>query len=252
MQEPITSAQLDAGDIDIVAPPAGLSEAPESYIHRLLARPRQAFEHGAAYTGRPATWLYQNAHHVIKIRSEYRFGARDAGRWIERAVRIERRLGAHHPDKGWFLVHCGAVSWIGNLTPFMRPLHQEAKHMTAEALCGSLERMLALYLRTAADCKQRLDEGLSNFAIAADGLLYYIDDDVYAWDAFISLTQAIGFLVSRNAATDRRRRRLSRSGIAAPLSAIFFTTATRSAWSPISFAARRSSMLNKKNAAALS
>ena len=193
MQEPITFAQLDTGDIDIVAPPAGLSEAPEPYIHRLLASPRQALEHGAAYTGRPATWLYHNAHHVVKIRSEYRFGARDARRWIERAVRVEQRLGAHHPDKGWFLVHCEAVSWIGSLTPLMRPLHQEAKHMSAEALCGALERMLALYLRTAADFAQRLDEGLSNFAIAADGQLYYIDDDIYAWDAFISLTQAIGF-----------------------------------------------------------
>ena len=193
MPEPITSAQLASGDIDIVAPPSGLSDAPASYIQQMLAAPREAFEHGAAYTGRPTTWLYQNAHHVIKIRSEYRFAARDARRWIERVVGIERRLGAHHPDKGWFLVHCDAISWIGSLTPFMRPLHQEAKDMPVEALCGSLERMLTLYLRTAADFNQRLDEGLSNFAIAADNKLYYIDDDVYAWDAFISLTQAISF-----------------------------------------------------------
>lgn len=193
MQDPITSAQLASADIDMVIAPSGLREAPERYIHRLLETPRETFEHGAAYTGRPTTWLYQNAHHVIKIRSEYRLAARDARRWIERTAGIEHRLRVHHPDKGWFLIHCNTVSLIASLTLFMRPLHQEVKRITVEALCGYLERMLTLYLRTAADFHQRLDEGLSNFAIAPDGQLYYIDDDVYTWDAFTSFTQAIGF-----------------------------------------------------------
>jgi len=38
----------------------------------------------------------------------------------------------------------------------------------------------------------RLDEGLSNFGLAGDGRVYYLDDDLYSWDDFVGLGAGLG------------------------------------------------------------
>ena len=191
MTAEINPKQLDNAELEIIVHSPLLEET--TRIRSLLGSHRESLVHGGSYTGRPGTWIYQDNQYLIKVRGEYRFGRRDARRWIERIAEQERRLRIHHPDKGWFLIHLDEISLIANVTPLMTPLHQPGEHYSSLDLCTYLERMLTLYLRTAVDGGRRLDEGLSNFAIAADGELYYVDDEVYSWDGFIAFAQAVGF-----------------------------------------------------------
>ncbi|MDG4549206.1 MAG: metallophosphoesterase family protein [Candidatus Contendobacter sp.] len=193
MTKEIASEALAAAPIELVFSPASLGDAAEDRVRRILNIPREQLVHGASYTGRPYTWIYRDSEYLIKVRAEYRFPTRDARRWIERAREQEQRLGVHHPAKGWFLIHADEVALIANITPKMTPLHTLGEEYSQTDRCALLERMLDLYLGVAANHKQRLDEGLSNFAIGADGELYYVDDDIYRWDELTSLTQAMGF-----------------------------------------------------------
>ncbi len=193
MAAEINPTQLAAAEIEVIAPSPLLDAEGMEQVRKLLGSTRESLVHGGSYTGRPGTWIYQNSQHLIKVRGEYRFGPRDARRWIERIAAQEQALNVHHPDKGWFLIHLDELSLIANITPLMTPLHQPGEAYSQADLCGYLEHMLGLYLQTAVNHQKRLDEGLSNFAIDANDKLYYVDDDLYAWDGFTSFAQAVGF-----------------------------------------------------------
>lgn len=193
MTKEIASEAMAVAPIEFVALPASLGDVAEERVRRILRIPREPLIHGASYTGRPCTWIYRDGAYVIKVRAEYRFKTRDARRWIERVREQEQRLGVHHPAKGWFLIHVDEIALIANITPQMTPLHTLGESYSQTDRCDLLERMLDLYLGVAATHGQRLDEGLSNFALDGDGELYYVDDDIYRWDEFTFLVQAIGF-----------------------------------------------------------
>ncbi|NIR29190.1 MAG: metallophosphoesterase family protein [Gammaproteobacteria bacterium] len=180
-------------EIDIVAAPSHAKDDIESAVRQLLRGDRTELGHGATYTGRPATWLFKDEQRVLKVRAEYRFGARDARRWIERAQALEREIGVHHPAKTWLTINMNELSLIANVTPRMEPLHKPPENCTLEERYRQLKCMLEMYLSVAARFERRLDEGLSNYALADDGTLYYVDDDIYSWDGFFSLCQALGF-----------------------------------------------------------
>lgn len=152
----------------------------------------QTLVHGQQFTGRPATRVIANDHYVIKWRSEYRFSEKDSRRWIEQILARERQYRVHMPAKTWFYLRQGNHALIASITPRLLPLHIAHDTLGAERLLNYLERLAKLYMHLAATHQVRLDEGLSNFGVDAAGTLFYIDDDVYNWDKFISLTQMLG------------------------------------------------------------
>ncbi len=179
--------------IELISPTVALPDATETVIQALLASERKSLVHGERFTGRPSTWIYHDDDYVIKVRSEFRFSARDSRRWVEQAIDQEQAVGVYHPEKVWFLIHQAEAVLIANLTPRLRPLHQLDKTCSAEQQYAYLQRMLEIYFKVAVSTQKRLDEGLSNFALDAQEQLYYVDDDLYSWDDFNSLAQAMGF-----------------------------------------------------------
>ncbi|MES0370923.1 MAG: metallophosphoesterase family protein, partial [Mariprofundaceae bacterium] len=80
---------------------------------------------------------------------------------------------------------------VGNITPRMSPLHTHLKQCDASESLAWLLKVTNLYLQHAAKLNERLDEGLSNFGITEDETLYYLDDDFYSWDHFLSFTAMV-------------------------------------------------------------
>jgi predicted phosphodiesterase len=160
----------------------------------------RALSHGADFTGRPGTQLRVCDEFVIKLRTELQpRNAAEARSFVFRALEKERRVGAHHPAKTWFLLFGAAdrPPTIGNITPRLRPLHcpEDLSLADAAAFEGLLCRVFTLYLETAARHEVGLDISLSNFAIDRQGGLFYVDDDFYPWDEFNTLCQFLGVLI---------------------------------------------------------
>lgn len=189
------SSELFITRIELITPTVASTDATEAVIRTLLNGERKSLIHGEHFTGRPSTWIYHDLNHVIKVRSEYQFKAYDARRWTKKAENQEHAIGTYHPEKIWFLIHQNQDDpvLIANLAPHLRPLHQLENSCSAEQQYAYLQNMLEMYFNVATTTQKRLDEGLSNFALDDKEQLYYVDDDLYSWDDFISLTQAIGF-----------------------------------------------------------
>lgn len=162
------------------------------------------------FTGRPETNIYASDHEVVKIRRDLKLTARQAAPWLAKVMEKERKLGVHHPGKTWFYIYLerggvelqGEEVLIGNITPRLRPLHKllEPKPETEQARAEAsriLAAMFGMYLSKAKAFEVKLDEGLSNFALDAEGQLFYVDDEVYAWDKFISFSMMLGVLIRK-------------------------------------------------------
>lgn len=162
------------------------------------------------FTGRPETRIHAGKHEVVKIRRDLRLTARQADPWLKMVMDRERRLGVHHPKKTWFYIYSERDGTrlqdeevlIGNITPRLRPLHKflELKPDTEQALNKSfkaLSEMFSMYLSRAKTFDVKLDEGLSNFALDADDRLFYVDDELYEWDKFISFSTMLGVLIRK-------------------------------------------------------
>jgi predicted phosphodiesterase len=117
----------------------------------------------------------------------------------------EQKLNVHHPHKTWFLIHQpdGRIH-CGNICPRLTPLHTLKEQTSAEiaAKFGHLEKLYRRYFEMASRYSARLDEGLSNFGIDANQQLYYLDDDIYSWDNFVSFAHILGVLIRNNAWLD--------------------------------------------------
>ncbi|MEZ5583405.1 MAG: metallophosphoesterase family protein [Candidatus Competibacteraceae bacterium] len=161
-------------------------------ITRTVTGQTQTLSHGQEFTGRPVTQITADEHHVIKWRSEYQFNAKDSRRWIERMLEKERRYGVHHPAKTWFTTQHAGRTVIANITPKLLPLHMAHRSLEPSALLTHMASLADMYFRAAATFNIKLDEGLSNFGVDAQGNLYYLDDDIYKWDQFTSLASMLG------------------------------------------------------------
>lgn len=170
-------------------------------IARVLDAAPETLVHGGRFTGRPHTRIRCADGLVVKLRDELRFSARDARRWIDAALARERALGVHHPAKTWFVLHEGSEARIANATPQLRPLH-EVVDANAARFVEWLGDVLDRYIAVAAHHALRLDEGLSNFGIDADGAVHYLDDDTYAWDGFVSLAEMLGVWIRQRGELD--------------------------------------------------
>lgn len=161
-------------------------------IREVFSYREQTLMHGAAFTGRPATKIIADDHYVIKCRSEYRFDEYNSKRWINQALEKERQYHIHHPAKTWFYIREVEQVIIASITPKLLPLHVRCKVVAPDKFIGSLASMADMYFQAAADFSIKLDEGLSNYGMDEEGRLYYLDDDIYPLDKFVSLTHALG------------------------------------------------------------
>ncbi|EIJ44312.1 putative phosphoesterase [Beggiatoa alba B18LD] len=168
----------------------------EQSIINLLNTQQQALLHGNLFTGKPSTKLYIDEHNALKIRAEIRLDSRAALKWATQALTKEQTYQVHHPHKTWFIAQetDQPIALIGNICPRLHPVHDLFTHATVD-IQTRLQHLATLfehYLRLAKNTGVRLDEGLSNFGVTPEGQLYYLDDDFYTWDRFITCAQVIG------------------------------------------------------------
>ena len=178
--------------IEIIRPtPASIDGAT---IHAALDAQHIATAHGETFTGRPMTKIIASDDYVIKLREDYRLNRTNAIRFIQNAIQLEQTLGVHHPGKTWFIHQTSAIA---NITPRLQPLHEPGLLDTfqADSFVVLLENILERYFAIAVEHDLRLDLGLSNFAIDRDSHTYYLDDETYSWDNFLSLSHFLGVLV---------------------------------------------------------
>ncbi len=187
--------------IEIIGSLSDTGYSSETIERVLLEGGLRLTQHGDAFTGRPGTRMVVHGEHVIKLRTEINpLTLSDAKRFVAGALAREREIGIHHPSKTWFLLpEAGTeVPRIANITPRLAPLHESGKLIQElgegryfQHVCALLD----LYLKSASEHQVGLDISLSNFAVDTTGHLYYVDDDIYGWDEFHSLTHFLGILV---------------------------------------------------------
>lgn len=186
-------------NITLMGAIAGESPYHIENIEKLLALPPTKLVHGQTFTGRPHTRLHIDDHNILKIRAELHFDLKSAERWVKQALEKERNLNVHFPTKTWFLAvpQDNGEPLIGSICPLLKPLHtslNNSEQDSSEAI-DWIEKIWRMYLGIAVMHDLRLDEGLSNFGRATDGQIYYLDDDVYNWDCFLSAAQMLGIYV---------------------------------------------------------
>jgi predicted phosphodiesterase len=166
-------------------------------VKALLQANVQALITGTDFIGRPGTHIYANISDVLKVRTELDMGGVEALAWIQHALEKERLMGVYHPHKTWLLITgSGAGVMIANICPRLKPLHAELNIITdPQPKLEWLKAVFRLYLVLAKTTGDKLDEGLSNFAVSEQGQVYYLDDEYYAWDDFASLSVMLGVYI---------------------------------------------------------
>jgi predicted phosphodiesterase len=168
-------------------------------VEALIRIEATQLKHGTEYTGRPATQVYVGPRDVVKLRSEVRLDRATARQWILQTLERERAFLVHHPLKTWFLYQESTDSppLIGSICPRLTPLHtifrgEPGSTQEAFTWVNWIAQLFAMNFRVAKVSGCSLDEGLSNFGLAEDSSLYYLDDDIYSWDKFVTTAQMIG------------------------------------------------------------
>ena len=170
-------------------------------ISQLLKEEQTELSYGDAFMGRPGTLLHVGQHDVIKLRSELDLNEQKTRDFLSHNLQQERKLAVHHPHKTWFLVELENHKFkIGNICPRLTPLHTLKNTESADIhkKINYLKRLYRSYFKVASHFNLRLDEGLSNFAIDHNETLYYLDDDIYSWDNFLSFSHLLGVLIRNN------------------------------------------------------
>ncbi len=191
-------------NIEIIGSLDGNVHYDSQKIHDLLEEGHTELSYGAAFMGRPGTRLYAGEEDIIKLRTELDLSEDKGRRFVNHALQQEQKVGVHHPHKTWFLIELEGRLKIGNICPRITPLHMlEAGEQCSKAEKNAhLKQVYRRYFETASRFNARLDEGLSNFGIDEGNTLYYLDDDIYSWDNFVSFSHLLGVLVRNNAWLD--------------------------------------------------
>lgn len=173
----------------IVIGSVGESGYKSAEIDAVLQASQQHLQHGGTFTGKPGTQLHVTADSVLKLKTDGGFDTSEiAQSWCKGLLEKNRKIGLYHPAKTWF-IHMDNDIWrLGNITPRMEPLHVAIEDASPKKALEWLLHISVVYLRHASNFHERLDEGLSNFGIAKDGLIYYLDDDFYPWDHYLSFS----------------------------------------------------------------
>ena len=177
----------------------------DSLMAQLQAGTLQIAGHGESYAGRPVTRVLATERNFLKIRMPPVSDADRAGRIIATQRALEQRLAVHHPDKIWFVLPVrdprGKPAWlIGNRTPplqMLDTLPSDERHLLA---------VFDRYFRVASEHGKALDLSLSNFGIDQAGAIWYVDDDVYAWQDDHGLHDFLGHLLRQGRLTPASAR----------------------------------------------
>ncbi len=163
-------------------------------IKQVLEHSQQALGREGDFIGKSTTTLFANDNHVVKLHATRRFAdEKVAFGWVGHHVKTEREANVYHPERCWFIVmHDGR--WVpGNITPRLLPVHKvfEGLDVAMPEHLKLLADISAMYLDYAVRIEKRLDEGLSNFGLDGDDVLYYLDDDIFEWDQFNAFSALI-------------------------------------------------------------
>jgi len=181
----------------------GEQQVDVSDIQQVLQQQQQELGRDGDFIGKSTTTLFANDTHVIKLHPSQRFDdAKIAHAWVGHHVEGERDAKVYHPLRCWFILLLEG-HWIsGNITPRLQPVHHvfESLEVLGDQEMAWLMGIIDTYLDYAVRMDKRLDEGLSNFGLDGDKL-YYLDDDIFEWDAFHALSALIAGWVRRYSAT---------------------------------------------------
>ena len=165
--------------------------ATEATVRAVLGLDAETLHHGDTFTGRPLTRIIASPEGVVKWSRGRCLPVAEAREFCQNRLAEERRLGVHHPARTWCLVLRDGLAWPCNHTPRLLALHVGLAQLRDDQRLPALQAALALYVKAAAR-GARLDEGLSNFGLAGDGGVFYLDDDLYRWDDFLGLGAGLG------------------------------------------------------------
>lgn len=189
-------------DIELIGSVGGQDFYTAEQIAGFIKKDHTELNYGSQFMGRPGTRLYSGDTDILKLRSELKLNGAKIKEWARRALEQERKLGVHHPKKCWFIVQTEPGEFTaGNICPRMNPLHAMFAQSDACDDRQKIELLKALYhayFRIAGEFSRRLDEGLSNFGVDNQNRLYYLDDDVYSWDNFLTFSHILGVLIRNN------------------------------------------------------
>ncbi|MFA5983088.1 MAG: metallophosphoesterase family protein [Methylococcaceae bacterium] len=221
---------LNPPEIDIVSTDTDHHHDNIEQITRLLRNEPVSLNRSGHFMGRPGTQLYLGDKVLVKLRSELRLNYQRMREWVQHKVALEANLNIYHPEKCWFILAVGDGDYVaGNLCPLLTPLHvllDDGQACDRAQRIFHLKKLYQIYFQVASRHGKRLDEGLSNFGVDHQQTLYYLDDDIYAWDNFLSFSHLLGVLVRNNAWFDESTAEALGSYIHILLSEHFLDKAT--------------------------
>ncbi len=175
-------------------------------ITALLVEDETELTYGEAFMGRPGTQIYAGQTAIVKIHNDLNLNPERARDYVKRALKQEKKTQVYHPFKTWFIQQLDDDNLIiGNICPRLKPVHQLVSNtdsQTNEHNLFILKQIYREYFRVASTLNLRLDEGLSNFGVDENNQVYYLDDDLYFWDHFVSFAHFFGVLIRGNAWLD--------------------------------------------------
>ena len=175
-------------------------------ITALLVENETELTYGEAFMGKPGTRIYAGKTEIVKLHSDLDLNPERARDYVNRALKQEQKTQVYHPFKTWFIQQIGDDNLIiGNICPRLTPIHtlmSDSDSLTNEQRLFFLKHIYRDYFRVAATLNLRLDDGLSNFGIDDNNQVYYLDDDLYSWDHFVSFAHFFGVLIRGNAWLD--------------------------------------------------
>ena len=175
-------------------------------ITALLVEDETELTYGEAFMGRPGTRIYAGQNEIVKLHSDLNLNSERARDYVKRALKQEQKTQVYHPFKTWFIQQIDDDNLIiGNICQRLTPIHKlvsDPDLQSSEEKLVYLKQIYRYYFRVASLLNLRLDEGLSNFGIDANNQIYYLDDDLYSWDHFVSFAHFFGVLIRGNAWLD--------------------------------------------------
>ncbi|MDQ6991062.1 MAG: hypothetical protein Q9M11_04955, partial [Mariprofundaceae bacterium] len=163
----------------------------------MLLKDEAKLGHGEALTGKPTTRIHLNENYILKAQRNLNFSSPElAYAWAGKQHEKECASQLYHPSKTWFSMQTEKGWTAANISDLLTPINtiMDHTHDISEKL-SYLTGITGIYLGYAAKNDERLDEGLSNFAIDPEQNMYYIDDDFYAWDHLLSFTNMVALWI---------------------------------------------------------
>jgi len=183
-------------DVLIIGSLDGSRIADVAQILQLAGLEPVRLTHHGAFTGKPQTRIHSDGKLVLKINQNRQFpSAEVAEQWCRLQLKKEIDFAIYHPQRTWLVLSVGGVYRTANLMPQMLPLHRfDFAGSKKEQRIQLLLQVLGCYLDFAGRYNLKLDDGLSNFAVCAEGGggFCYLDDDIYPWDHFTSFSAMLG------------------------------------------------------------